>query len=400
MKILWVSPSFLHPTTRGGQIRTLQMLSHLHRWHEIHYVAFERPGEPEGLRRSSEYSSRAYAIPHDVPARGSPRFLLQASRNLFSAMPLAVARYRSSKMRQQIDELIATQEFDRIVCDFLFVAPNVRPLHRSVLFEHNVETNIWQRHRENASNPLIRAFFSIQAKRMFEYERAVCRQSAHVIAVSATDASRFREMFGISRVSSVPTGVDVDYFKPGLAADVPAADLVFVGSMDWLPNVEGILYFSREILPLIRQRKPDCTLAVVGRNPAREIVEMANGDSGVRVSGTVADIRPYFWNSSVSIVPLRVGGGTRLKILEAMAAGIPVVSTSIGAEGLPVSSGEDCYIADSPRDFADRCLELLGDSLLRSQVASAGLQLVSSRCSWEGASRCFEQILHEAPSPV
>ena len=232
MKILWVSPSFLHPTTRGGQIRTLQMLSHLHRWHEIHYVAFERPGEPEGLGRSSEYSSRAYPIPHDVPARGSPRFLLQASRNLFSAMPLAVARYCSSRMQHQIDELIATQEFDRIVCDFLFVAPNLSALNRSVLFEHNVETNIWQRHRENASNRLFRAFFAIQAKRMFEYEGAVCRQSAHVIAVSGTDASRFQEMFGISKVSAVPTGVDVDYFKPGLTGDVPAADLVFVGSMD------------------------------------------------------------------------------------------------------------------------------------------------------------------------
>jgi glycosyltransferase involved in cell wall biosynthesis len=398
MKILWVSPFFLHPTTRGGQIRTLKMMEHLHRWHEIHFVAFERPGEPEGLRRSSEYSSRAYAIPHGVPNRGSPRFLVQAARNLFSAMPLAVSRYCSSHMRRKIDELMATQNFDRIVCDFLFVAPNLGALDRSVLFEHNVETNIWQRHLENASNPLIRTFFSIQAKRMFEYEGAVCRQSAHVIAVSGTDALRFREMFGISRVSAVPTGVDVDYFKPGPVGDVPVADLVFVGSMDWLPNVDGVLYFSREILPLIRRHKPDCTLAVVGRNPAREIVELENPDSGIRVTGTVADIRPYFWNSSISIVPLRIGGGTRLKIFEAMAAGVPVVSTSIGAEGLPVSSGEDCYISDSPRDFADRCLELLGDAQLRSRIASAGSQLVSSRCSWEAASRCFEQILQEAPS--
>jgi polysaccharide biosynthesis protein PslH len=400
MKILWVAPFFLHPTTRGGQIRTLAMLSHLHRWHEIHFVAFEHPGEPEGLRRSSEYSARAYSIPHESPNRGSPGFLLQAAGNLFSSMPLAVSRYRSSKMRRQIDELLATQKFDRVVCDFLFVAPNLRALDRSVLFEHNVETTIWQRHRENASNPLMRTFFASQARRMFEYEAGVCRQSAHVIAVSETDASRFREMFGVSRVSAVPTGVDVDYFKPGPVGDIPATDLTFVGSMDWLPNVDGILYFSREILPLIRQRKPDCTLAVVGRNPSRETIELGIQDSRIRVTGTVADIRPYFWNSSVSIVPLRIGGGTRLKIFEAMAAGVPVVSTSIGAEGLPVTSGEDCYIADSPQEFADRCLDLLSDPQLHSRIASAGSHLVSSKCSWENASRCFDRILQEAPSAV
>ena len=373
------------------------MLVQLHRWHEIHYVAFENRREPEGLRRSSEYATCAYGVPHDPPKRNSPRFMFEALVNLFSAMPLAVSRYCSANMQRQLDELMAKHRFDRVVCDFLFVAPNLRALDRSILFEHNVETTIWERHRENASNPLTRMFFSVQARRMFEYEAGACRQSGHVIVVSEKDASSLRKMFAVSRVSAVPTGVDVDYFKPGPAGDVPATDLAFVGSMDWLPNVDGILYFSRGILPLIRRRKPDCTLAVVGRNPPREIVELGLRDSRIRVTGTVADIRPYFWNSSISIVPLRIGGGTRLKIFEAMAAGVPVVSTSIGAEGLPVSAGQDCYLADPPQDFADRCVELLGDSQLRSRIASAGWHLVSSRCSWEHASRCFDQILQAAP---
>jgi glycosyltransferase involved in cell wall biosynthesis len=400
MKILWVAPTFLHPTNRGGQIRTLQMLSHLHRWHEIHYLAFASSGEPEGLQRAGEYSTQAYAIPHQPPNRKSLRFLLQAARNVFSALPLAVSRYRSAAMRRKIDELLVIEKYDRIVCDFLFVAPNIRVIERSVLFEHNVETTIWQRHGETATNPFARVFFSIQSRRMFAYEAATCRQSAHVVAVSDTDVARFREMFGVTKVSSVPTGVDVDYFRPGSAREVPRADLTFVGSMDWLPNVDGILYFTRDILPLIRERKPDCSLAIVGRNPPREIVELGNQDPRINVTGTVPDIRPYFWNSSISIVPLRIGGGTRLKIFEAMAAGAPVVSTSIGAEGLPVSTGQDCYIADSPRDFADRCLELLGDSQLRARIAGAGMELVSTRCSWEHASRCFDQILQKAPSAV
>ncbi len=374
------------------------MLSHLHRWHEIHFVALENPSEPEGLRRSPEYSTRAYGIAHRPPPRKSGRFLIQAAGNLFSGLPLAVSRYRSAAMRLEIDALMAQHKFDRIVCDFLFVAPNVRALDRCVLFEHNVETTIWQRHRETASNPLTRMFFSMQARRMFEYEAQVCRESAYVIAVSETDASRMREMFGISKVSAVPTGVDVDFFTPQAAGAAPAADLVFVGSMDWLPNVDGVLYFSREILPLIRRSKPDCTLAVVGRNPPREILQLVTEDPRIRVTGTVEDIRPYFWNSSVSIVPLRIGGGTRLKIFEAMAAKTPVVSTSIGAEGLPVTSGEDCYLADSPQDFAARCLELLSDAPLRARIASTGWELVTSRCSSEHAARCFDRILQEAPS--
>jgi len=374
------------------------MLSHLHQWHEIHFVALENPLEPEGLRRSPEYSTRAYGIPHRPPPRKSARFVFQAAGNLFSRLPLAVSRYCSAAMRRKIDELIGEHRFDRIVCDFLFVAPNIGALDRSVLFEHNVETTIWQRHLKTASNSLARMFFSMQARRMFEYEAQVCRQSARVIAVSETDASRMREMFGISKVSAVPTGVDVDFFAPRAAGAAPGADLVFVGSMDWLPNVDGILYFAREILPLIRERKPDCTLAVVGRNPPGEVVQLGAQDAGIKVTGTVDDIRPYFWNSSVSIVPLRIGGGTRLKIFEAMAAKVPVVSTSIGAEGLPVTSGENCYLADSPRDFAGRCVDLLSDAPLRSRIASAGWELVSSRCSSEHAARCFDRILQEAPS--
>jgi glycosyltransferase involved in cell wall biosynthesis len=398
MKILWVNPHFLHPTTKGGQIRTLEMLLHLHRWHEIHYVALESPEEPEGLQRSPEYSSYAYPVPHRVPPRRSLAFLAQAAGNVFSSLPLAVSRYESAAMRRLVEDLIDKHRFDRVVCDFLFAAPNVPDLTRSVLFQHNVETTIWQRHRESAKGFMQEMFFGIQAKRMFDYEAHVCQKCAHVVTVSDRDACRIREMFGVSKVSAVPTGVNIDYFRPASAGSVDTADLVFVGSMDWLPNADAVLYFVQQILPLIRRRRPECTFAIVGRKPSKEIIALGATDSKIRVTGTVPDIRPYFWNSSVSVVPIRIGGGTRLKIFEAMAANIPVVSTTIGAEGLPVSSGENCYLADSPEEFADRCLELMAESALRQRIAASALDLVTRQFSWQHASRCFETILESAPA--
>jgi glycosyltransferase involved in cell wall biosynthesis len=399
MKILWVNPHFLHPTTKGGQIRTLEMLRHLHRWHEIHYVALENPAEPEGVAKSQEYSSQAYPIPHSLPPRGSASFVIQAAGNLLDPLPLAVTRYRSAEMKAVVAHLLSTGTFDRLVCDFLFAAPNIPSLSQAVLFQHNVETTIWDRHLENAHSAAARAFFRIQRKRMARYEGDACRQCAHVVAVSTQDAERFRALFHAKRVSQVPTGVDVPSFTPPNRPSEHKADLVFVGSMDWLPNIDGCNYFVREILPIIRRTRPSCTFGIVGRSPGSGILEMARNDPKILVSGTVPDIRPYFWGSSVSIVPLRIGGGTRLKIFEAMAAQSPIVSTTIGAEGLPVIHGRNLYLADTPEAFAEHCLALLDSESARKQMAQNAYKMVSSQFSWEHAARVFESILEkQAPS--
>jgi glycosyltransferase involved in cell wall biosynthesis len=235
-------------------------------------------------------------------------------------------------------------------------------------------------------------YFGLQAKRMFDYEQYVCRTAAGIVAVSQADAELMRSMFGVPAVTAVPTGVDIDYFAPR-PADVCTADLIFIGSMDWMPNSDGVLYFAREVLPLIRKRRPGCTVAIVGRNPTSEITALAGQDTRIGVTGTVPDVRPYLWGSSISIVPLRIGGGTRLKIYEAMAASVPVVSTTIGAEGLDVQSPEHIRLADTPQEFADACLDLLSDERERIRMAQAASELVASRFSWDHVVRCFENAL-------
>jgi glycosyltransferase involved in cell wall biosynthesis len=392
MKILWVCPLFLHPTTKGGQIRTLETLRQLHRRHEIHFAALFDPAQPEGPERSTEYSTKAYPVPHVAPPRSSPAFYFQALAGFISPLPVAVSRYRSPALRSLLADLIRTEKFDAIVCDFLAGAPNVPQLENAVLFQHNVETTIWNRHTENAPSFLHRILYRHQARRMFLYEQEVCRRVRQVIAVSEADAARMRSLFGVERIGDVPTGVDVGYFAPPPHTD-SAADLVFLGSMDWSPNVDGILYFVEQVWPRITTQLPDCRLTIVGRTPPRSIQALAERDPRIQVTGTVPDVRPYLWGGKVSIVPLRIGGGTRIKIYEAMAASLPVVSTTIGAEGLPLTHGETILLADDPEDFAGECVRLVQDSALRMRMGKAGRELVSADFSWDSAARSFETFL-------
>jgi glycosyltransferase involved in cell wall biosynthesis len=392
MKILWVKADFLHPTTKGGHIRTLEILKQLHRRHEIHYLALDLPEQFEGVQRSSEYCTKAYPIPHRVPQRPSFFFWLQASSNFFSPIPLAVSRYRSDAMLRQADELRRTEAFDAVVCDFLSASANVHDLGTCVLFQHNVEAQIWKREIEHAASPAHRHYLRNQYRKMWRYENKVCRCVKRVIAVSDDDAQTMRSDYQAPIVDAVPTGVDLGYFAPPAKRE-QASDLVFVGSMDWIPNVDGIRWFVGQVLPLIRERRPDCSLTIAGRSPGAHIRRLEQIDPRIRVTGTVPDVRPYLWAAALSIVPLRIAGGTRLKIYEAMAAKVPVVSTSIGAEGLDIHNGKNILIADSPQEFADRCLELLSNPAASQQMAAAAWEMVSENYSWEIVAKRFEELL-------
>jgi len=392
MKILWVSPFFLHPTDRGAQIRTLGILRELHKRHEVHFAALNDPRNLEGPARSSEYSSRHIFEEHSAPGRRSLAIVPQLLKSIADPMPLAVSRYASAGLRRKIDALIAQEHYDSIVCDFLAAAPSFTSVADCFLFQHNVETTIFQRHVEQSRSLRQKTFFKMQAAKMEAYERKICRSVKHVIAVSEIDAARIREMFGVDKVSSVRTGVDIDYFaRRGEVA--PVGDMVFCGSMDWLPNVDAVVYFLAEILPLIRKKLPAATFTIAGRSPDPKVLKAVEGVEGVCVTGRVEDIRPYLWGARISVVPLRIGGGTRLKIYECMAAGVPVVSTSVGAEGLHYNNGEDIALADDAAGFADACIHLLSDDAVQSSLARHARERAVRELSWEAVSREFEAIL-------
>jgi glycosyltransferase involved in cell wall biosynthesis len=287
-----------------------------------------------------------------------------------------------------------------LVCDFLAASVNVPPGPLgppAVLFEHNVEAMVWKRLADVETRQPHRWYLMRQWRKGVAYESAACKRFDKVIAVSPEDAARIEREYGAHDVASVPLGVDLEYFRPRPDAPTPRPrGLVFTGSLDWLPNDDGVCWFLRSVWPRICQTHPDASVTIVGREPSPALQSLAAAAPGaVRVTGRVPDVRPFVEESSVFIVPLRVGGGTRLKIYEAMAMEKPVVSTTIGAEGLPLTDGVHLLRADSEDAFAASVCRMFEDAELSRSLGSNGAQFVRSACSWSVAARTFAKICGE-----
>jgi polysaccharide biosynthesis protein PslH len=401
MRILWICPTLLHPTINGSQIRTLGILRHLSRNNEIHFVGTAR--RDQTTQQRDEYCAEVYAFPHQPPRRSSPRFAVDALLNVFSDIPLNVARYASRPALECVTRLLSANTYDAVVVDFLLSVPNLpaAALESAVLFQHNVEACIMGRLATEAKSAPRRAYLSYVTRRLERYEKEVCSRVRHVITVSQADSAYIENRYGVKSTTPVPTGVNVRHFErpDGAVPSGPESDLVFIGSLDYLPNVEGVHWFVARVLPLIHAARPATTVSLVGKSPVQSIGEMGAKDARIRVTGTVPDIRPYLWNASVSVVPLFAGSGTRLKIYEAMATGTAVVSTTVGAEGLAHTDGTDLVLADSPETFAAACLDLLEHRERRDSIARAGYTLVKDRFDWSAVAVRFQEILERVTGP-
>ena len=394
MRMLWLKTELLHPVDKGGKIRTYQMLRHIGQSHDVSYLTLVKPDEPaESFARANEYCSELLPIEHPEAEKFSARFYRDLAFNLGSSLPFAVQKYHSETMQAAIAREMNSGRYDLVVCDFLAPSVNLFRQHRvpAVLFQHNVESTIWQRHYETQRHSLKRALFHNQWQKMRRFEREACHRFDAVIAVSAADRDRIRNEFGLRQVFDVPTGVDTDYFRPSDLENDPA-ELVFTGSMDWLPNEDAVLFFVERVLPQVSRAIPEIKFTVVGRNPSAKLRDLAANDSRITLTGRVDDVRPYVHRASVFVVPLRIGGGTRLKIFEAMAMAKPVISTSIGAEGLPLQPGRDLMIADEPEALASSVIFLLKRSREAKAMGERARALVSERFGWEHAAQCFIDI--------
>jgi len=414
VNVLWLNSRIMFPLDQGGRIRTYHTLKHLSRRHHIAVVTLAvLPGEATSIPAMSRVCRELHVVSTRAPAkRGSLRFGLELGGNLLSRRPYSVTRYRSRVMRRKVKELLrrglSTGPVDLVVCDFLPPAVNLPALGGVplVLFAHNVEAVIWDRLAERQTGRVRRAYFRLQAARVRRFEDELVRRCALVIAVSDTDRDTFHRDYGIDHVAAVPTGVDTAYFgqvasalppgkpQPGTAAPRRSGpELVFVGSMDWMPNEDAAVFLIEEVLPRVRRSVPGSRLTIVGKSPSARLRRLGAEAGGVAVTGRVDDVRPYLERARVVVVPLRVGGGTRIKIFEAMAARRPVVATTIGAEGLPVAHGREVLIADGADDFAEAAVQVLTDDRLADRLAEAGRQLVEERFDWTHAAAAFAVLL-------
>lgn len=399
MRILWLKTELLHPVDKGGRIRTYAMLRELKKRHHITYLTLDDgTGAADALPRAHEYCHDVVVVPFTPARKRTAGFYVDLVRNLASPLPYFLDRYRSEPMRRAIAERFVRARFDLVVSDFLVPAVNLprQVPAATLLFQHNVEAMIWRRHFEVQRNPLKKAYFYEQWRRARRAEGAACRRFDAVVAVSVEDAELLRQEYGLTRVAAVPTGVDTQYFRPSLRVQPEPRHLVFTGSMDWLPNVDAMTFFIREVLPLVRRRVPDVRLTIVGRDPDPRLSALVREQPRVSLTGGVPDVRPYVERAAAFVMPIRVGSGTRIKAYEAMAMEKPVISTSVGCEGLPVEGGQHLLIADAPADLADAVVRVLTDATLAHRLGRAAAALVRSQFGWDRAASAFEAVCRRA----
>ena len=396
MRILWVKMGTLWPLNTGGRLRSFHLISELSRRHRITLVTTHGPDDdPEAVAVRLPRCELVVSVPYAIPKLGTTRFALAVLRSWLSALPVDVSKFRVSAVAREVRRLVEARTIDLCVADFLSSTVNV-PLRGPVpvvLFAHNVEHMIWKRLSAIETRLWRRILLEFEWRKLRQCEAQACTQSSLTIAVSEADRVLLAATAPGARVAAVPTGVDTSYFTPNGSVEAPTT-LVFTGSMDWYPNEDAILYFMDTILPRIRRECPEVSLSVVGRNPTPRLLVAAR-QAGVRVTGTVEDVRPYIAEAAVYVVPLRIGGGTRLKIFEALAMGKAVVSTTVGAEGLPLTPGDHFLQEDDPAGFAGAVVSLLRNQGRRASLGLAGRRLVETRYSWAQVARQFEALCEE-----
>lgn len=390
MKILFLTTRLPYPLDTGAKIRTWNLFSRAAGRHDVTLLTFLHSESDRRWVKTAQClvpTARIETVDHPDFRSWIARAGSMAGR-LLSTRPYTVVKYDVKAMQNRIETLIAQDGYDLIHCDQIHMAPYLigRTRLPVVLSEHNIESSLLQRVADVQRSPFLRRFYQAQQRKMESFERMACASSARVLTVSATDRDRLAKLAPEAVSSVVINGVDTDYFRP-METMPGQPNMVFTGLMNWMPNVEGVIFFIKEILPLVRESVPGARLNVVGRDPVAKLFRAADEEKDVVVTGGVPDVRPWLAGASVVVVPLKSGGGTRLKILEAMAMGKAVVSTRIGAEGLDLEDGREICIADDPFKFAERTAALLLDQTEAARIGRAARQRAVESFDWQVAGR-------------
>lgn len=392
MRVLQLAPRICWPLNTGAKLRNFHLGRILAEKAQLTFLGFQHDGEPASIP-DAKYEKVI------TVRRGSGYTFKNALRGALGNTPLPLLNYTTEPMKQALGRVLAQNDFDLVQLESIHLMgylPIIRASRGNPLVIcdwHNIESELMRRYGEREGNMLRRNYARRTTTLMAEAEKqAMMKLDAHV-TVSERDAEQLRSLNSKSQVFVIENGVDAVFYSDDQIANAhrhwteqatvgTSKDrIVFVGSMDYHANIDGVVSFCREVWPRLRERKPDLIFTIVGRDPAPLVRELANLPR-VEVTGTVDDVRPYYHESIASIVPLKVGGGSRLKILESMAAGVPVVSTTLGAEGLNVTHNENILIADTDQAMIAEVFRLIEDDKTRSQLVTAGRELVFNQYDW------------------
>lgn len=410
MDILILSHLVPYPTTSGVLLRCYNLLRQVAQYHRVYLYAFNQsvllPADQlqASIEHLREFCEEVNVFP--IPTEGSTRrYATLLARNLFSREPYSLPRYYSSAMEEGVIDLLSRRAIQIVQYETIAMAPYgaLAPDLPQILVHQNVESQLLARRARSHRDPLKRWYIGMQAQRLRNFEERYLESIDAHVAVSDEDRDAFLRMVPRARARTVVNGVDIDYFKSHGTTPDPNR-MIFVGGMSWYPNRDAMSWFFDSIWKSIIAKKPDAKITIVGSHPSPEVERVAAADRRVRVTGLVPDIRPYMAAASLVICPFRVGGGTRLKILDAWGMGKPVLSTGIGCEGLKAVHGNDMWIADDPDTFADAAVSLLDDAERRQQLGTAGRRRAESEFAWprvaQGMLDLYDTLAAEHKAPL
>ena len=378
MRILFVSPRQCWPPQSGAALREYHLARALGERAELTHVFFSQAG----ARNAAAAPFRRNAVSAPAPRRYTPAKIV---RGILGGQPLSLVNYTSDAMKAALAALVDRQPFDLVHVDSIHMAayePILRRAGAPMVYDwHNIESEAMRRYSANAPSVAHRLYASITARRLAALEKEILRTADGHIVCSERERETLLGIAPAARIATIENGADLSFFNEAQ----PAAErrrLLFVGWMSYHANIEAAVAFTRTVWPGIRERFPEWRLTLAGLDPAPAVLALRS-EANVEVTGTVEDVRPYYREAVAAIVPLRTGGGTRLKILEAMAAGVPVISTPLGAEGLAVTPGVDILIAEKDEDWLPFMTALSTQGDLWNRLAEAGRRLVTARYDWE-----------------
>jgi glycosyltransferase involved in cell wall biosynthesis len=369
MNILFLATRSPYPLISGYSLRTYHILKGAARKHNVHLLTFiqlpEHELKPENLSHLRSFCKSVH--PFDIPVDVS-RFRLckDVFLNLFSTIPFVAKKYDAPKMRAKIREILEGVKIDLVHVDLLPLSIYINEFENlpKVLINHNVESLRLYRWFRTEANPIKKAYLGLQWLKLRSFERSAMRKFDACVTVSEKDEELLRSMGVRNKLFVVPNGTDNKFFQPSNNG-VRENSVLWLGHMDVHTNRDAVLYLWNQIYPILWGKYPKVNISFVGTAPPKEIDKAAKTDGRVKVTGFVEDVRPYIREAAVMVVPIRIGSGTRLKILDAMAMGKAIVSTSVGCEGLNVENGKNILIADAPEIFADKTIELLKNTKKR-----------------------------------
>ncbi len=403
MKILWISHFLPYPPKGGLLLRGYNLVRELSRYAAVDLLAFNQPRLLHPLLPGS-HDPEAIAIEElgrfcrvvgveNIPLSDRPWGAgVLAAKSLFSRYPYTVNWLVSRRFSDRLARVLAQTQYDVVHFDTISLAYYRHLLERHAsgsalsLGHHNIESHMLLRRAGKSGNWLKRLYYFQEGLRLARYEKRVCPEFDLNIVCSDLDANRLSKLARIPRIRAIENGVDIEYFRPGAKAGDPKR-LIFVGTMNWYPNVDAMRFFLSAVWPVLTQLEPGVSMEIVGANPPADLMEYQQKDTRVRVHGFVDDVRPYLAEAGIYVCPVRDGGGTKLKVLDAFSSGVPMVAHPIACEGIAVEDGRHVLLASDPDSYATKIIELMQDEPLRCRMATEARKLVETRYSFASIGR-------------